>query len=85
MQVNDSFIWQGTLNELFSVRSVYHMEKELQLSKRSGRLEALDKIKGILFGRLSGILRSITQVKYLRGEHVIIFFPSNFAFGITIS
>jgi hypothetical protein len=74
MQVKDSLIWQGTLNELFSVCSAYHMEKELQ---SSNVVEALDKAKGILFGRLSEILRSVTQVKYLCEEHVIIFFPPN--------
>jgi len=30
MPTKDSLIWNGILNEKFSVRSAYHMEKDLQ-------------------------------------------------------
>jgi len=35
VQVKDSLIWGGTLNGEFSVRSTYHMEKDLQTLWRS--------------------------------------------------
>jgi len=30
VQVKDSLLWRGALNREFSVRSAYHMEKDLQ-------------------------------------------------------
>lgn len=35
VQAMDSLVWWGTINDVFSVKSVYHMEKELQAIRRS--------------------------------------------------
>jgi hypothetical protein len=44
--IKDSLIWRDTLNVDFSVRSVYHMKKDLQAFLRSGgsRQGAVDKV-----------------------------------------
>jgi hypothetical protein len=36
MQAMDSLVWRGTTNGMFSIKSVYHMENELQAIRRSG-------------------------------------------------
>jgi hypothetical protein len=36
MQAKESLIWQGTTNGVFSVKSAYHMENELQAFRRNG-------------------------------------------------